>query len=162
MHSESMRTTYHRVHVELGKKERQQIAGMLTKGRESARVLRRALILRQLDQGQTAAQVAGNVGVAPKTSHCPALRRRRIGGGSVRKTATRQATGAGHRPEPADHCHGLRYAARRPGTVERAIDRPRSDEAKTGAAGGPGNDSHPSSEPRSEAVAGKKCGAWRI
>lgn len=67
LHSEGMRTTYHRVHVELGKKERQQIAEMLTRGRESARVLRRALILRQLDQGQTAAQVAGNVGVAQKT-----------------------------------------------------------------------------------------------
>src|SRR5271167_3636842 len=52
--------TYHRVHVQLKKKERQQIAGMLNKGRESARVLRRALILRQLDQGQTAAQVASH------------------------------------------------------------------------------------------------------
>jgi transposase len=59
--------TYHRVHVQLGKKGRKQIAGMLNKGREAARVLRRALILRQLDQGQTAAQVADNVGVAPKT-----------------------------------------------------------------------------------------------
>jgi len=47
--------TYHRVHVQLEKKERQQIAGMLNKRRESARVLRRALFLRQLDQGQTAA-----------------------------------------------------------------------------------------------------------
>jgi transposase len=60
-------TTYHRVHVVLGKKDGQQIAEMLTKGRDSARVLRRASILRQLDQGQTAAQVAGNAGVAPKT-----------------------------------------------------------------------------------------------
>jgi hypothetical protein len=59
--------SYHRVHVQLGKKDRKQITGMLNKGRESARVLRRAAILRQLDQGQTAAQVADNVGVAPKT-----------------------------------------------------------------------------------------------
>ena len=66
--------TYHRVHVQLKKKERQQIAGMLNKGRESARVLRRALILRQLDQGHTAAQVAGNVGVAPKTVRAIARR----------------------------------------------------------------------------------------
>jgi transposase len=57
----------HRVHVKLGKKERQRIAAMLTRGRESARVLRRALILRQLDQGETGAQVARNVGVARKT-----------------------------------------------------------------------------------------------
>ena len=66
--------SYHRVHVQLGKKDRQQLAGMLTKGRESARVLRRALILRQLDQGQKAAQVADNVGVAAKTVRAIARR----------------------------------------------------------------------------------------
>jgi len=73
-HSEGMRTSYHRMHVELGKKDRQQFFMMLTKGRESARVLRRALILRQLDQGQTAAQVAGNVSVARKTVRAIARR----------------------------------------------------------------------------------------
>jgi hypothetical protein len=66
-HSEGMRAAYHRIHVELGKKDRRQISMKLTKGRESARVLLRALILRQLDQGQTAAQVADNVGMARKT-----------------------------------------------------------------------------------------------
>jgi putative transposase len=40
---------------------------MLTKGWESARVLRRALILRQLDEEQTVAQVARDVGVVRKT-----------------------------------------------------------------------------------------------
>ena len=66
--------SYHRVHVQLKKKERKQIAVMLNKGWESARVLRRAAILRQLDQGQTAAQVADNVGVAPKTVRAIARR----------------------------------------------------------------------------------------
>ncbi len=66
--------TYHRVHVQVGKKDRKQIAGMLNKGRESARVLRRALILRQLDQGHTAAQVASNLCVAPKTVRAIARR----------------------------------------------------------------------------------------
>jgi len=47
---------------------------MLTKGRESARVLRRAMILRQLDQGQRAAQVAVNVGMAAKTVRAIARR----------------------------------------------------------------------------------------
>jgi len=64
----------HRVHVKLGKKERHQITLMLTKGRESARVLRRALILRQLDQGQTGVQVARNVSVARKTVRAIARR----------------------------------------------------------------------------------------
>ena len=59
--------SYHRVHVQLGRKDRQQLVAMLTKGRESARVLRRASILRQLDRGQKATHVAANVGVAAKT-----------------------------------------------------------------------------------------------
>ena len=66
--------TYHRVRVELGKRDRKQIAGMLNKGWESARVLRRALILRQLDQGEAAAQVASHLGVAPKTVRAIARR----------------------------------------------------------------------------------------
>jgi putative transposase len=59
--------SYHRVHVQLRKRDRKRIAEMLNKGRESARVLRRVSILRQLDRGQRAAQVADNVGVVPKT-----------------------------------------------------------------------------------------------
>jgi transposase len=65
---------YHRLHVQLTKKDRKQIAGMLNKGWESARVLRRALILRQLDQGQTAGQVASQVGIASKTVRAIARR----------------------------------------------------------------------------------------
>jgi hypothetical protein len=37
--------------VHLGKRDRQQIAGMLSRGREPVGVLGRAMILRQLDQG---------------------------------------------------------------------------------------------------------------
>jgi len=66
--------SYHRVHVELGRKDRRQVAEMLRKGKESARVLRRASILRQLDVGQRVAQVAENAGVAPKTVRAIARR----------------------------------------------------------------------------------------
>ena len=66
--------SYHRVHVQLKRKDRQQVAEMLTKGRESARVLRRASILRQLDHGQKASQVAANLGVASKTVRAIARR----------------------------------------------------------------------------------------
>jgi putative transposase len=65
---------YHRMHVQLTKKDRKQIAGMLNKGWESARVLRRAVILQELDQGQTAGQVASQVGVASKTVRAIARR----------------------------------------------------------------------------------------
>ena len=40
------------------------------------------------------------------------------------------------------------------------VDR-RSGETQTGAAGGTGDDPGPAGKPRPEAVAGKKCGAWR-
>jgi len=66
--------SYHRVHVQLTRKDRQAIARMLSKGQESARVLRRALILRQLDEGQRVAQVSPNVGVARKTVRAIARR----------------------------------------------------------------------------------------
>src|SRR2546422_3025533 len=65
---------YHQMHVQLTKKDRKQIAGMLNKGWESSRVLRRALILRELGQGQTAGQVASHVGVASKTVRAIARR----------------------------------------------------------------------------------------
>jgi transposase len=67
------------VHVQLRKRDRKRIAEMLNKGRESARVLRRASILRQLDRGQRAAQVADNVGVAPKTVRAIARRYEQAG-----------------------------------------------------------------------------------
>ena len=56
-----------RVQVRLSRKDRQRVGEMLRKGRESARVLRRALILRQLDQGQKITQVAVSLGVVRKT-----------------------------------------------------------------------------------------------
>jgi hypothetical protein len=45
-----------RAQVQLTNKDRQLVAEMLRRGRESARVLRRASILRQLDQGQKITQ----------------------------------------------------------------------------------------------------------
>jgi transposase len=66
--------THDRVHVELGKKDRHQITVMLTRGRESARVLRRALILRLLDEGQTGVLIARDVGVTRKTVRAIARR----------------------------------------------------------------------------------------
>jgi transposase len=66
--------SYHRVHVELSKRDRQRIAEMLRKGQCSARVLRRALVLRQLDQGQPVAQVATHLGAGKSTVRAIARR----------------------------------------------------------------------------------------
>jgi transposase len=66
--------SYHRVHVELSKRDRVRIAEMLRKGQCSARVLRRALVLRQLDQGQPAAQAATHLGAGKSTVRAIARR----------------------------------------------------------------------------------------
>jgi transposase len=66
--------SYHRVYVGLTRRDRRLVADLLSKGRESARVLRRASILRQLDVGQRVAQVAENTGVAAKTVRAIARR----------------------------------------------------------------------------------------
>ena len=73
----------HRVQVRLSRKDRQLVAEMLRRGRESARVLRRASILRQLDQGQTITQIAGNLGVVRKTVRTIARRYQQEGLGSA-------------------------------------------------------------------------------
>ncbi len=75
--------SYHRVHVQLRRKDRQKVASMLSKGQESVRVLRRASILRLLDGGQKAVQVAANTGVAPKTVRAVARRYEEEGLGSA-------------------------------------------------------------------------------
>jgi transposase len=66
--------SYHRVRVELRRKDRSQVSEMLSKGQESARVLRRASILLQLDGGQRVVRVTENAGVAPKTVRAIARR----------------------------------------------------------------------------------------
>ena len=67
-------SVYHQVHVALSRKDRRRIGEMLSKGRESARVLRRAWILRQLDQGQSAVQAAVSSGAGVTTVRAIARR----------------------------------------------------------------------------------------
>jgi|SRR5665213_81228 len=70
---------YHRVHVELSKLEKLRLGKMLSKGRESARVLRRGSALRQLDMGRTAAQVGLSVSLSSRAVRAIALRFEREG-----------------------------------------------------------------------------------
>jgi putative transposase len=73
LHSLGMRA-YRRVNVQLSKKDQERISGMLRKGKQSARVLRRAWVLQQLEQGQKAAPVARNLAIASKTVRAIARR----------------------------------------------------------------------------------------
>ena len=135
---------YHRVQVELTKKDRKQIAGMLNKGWESARVLRRALILRQLDQGQTVTQVASQVGVARKTVRAIGRRYEEEGLESALYEKPRPG-----QPRALDVGQSQRIIAMvcgppagRPGAVERPADRRGSGKAKVGAQSGAGDNPH--------------------
>jgi putative transposase len=56
-----------RVRVQLSKPEQQQLDKLLSGGLQPVRTVLRALVLRQLADGQTIRKVARNVGLTPKT-----------------------------------------------------------------------------------------------
>ena len=57
----------HNVHFKLATKDRHQVEQMLRNGQEPIRVLRRALILLQLSEGQSVEDLATQMGVARET-----------------------------------------------------------------------------------------------
>jgi len=61
------RRSYRRLQVALGKRERERVGALLRKGELSARILRRAEILRMLDQGWTQGQIGDALGISPTT-----------------------------------------------------------------------------------------------
>jgi hypothetical protein len=83
--------SYHRLQVQSQRKDRHELVKILTKGRESTRVLWHVSTLRQLDEGQTLAKVAGSVGVARKTVRATARRYEEHGTrtGDVRRAQAR-------------------------------------------------------------------------
>lgn len=139
---------YHRVHVCLGRRDQRQIASMLGRGRESARVLRRALILWQLNQGQKAAQAGRNVGMAPKTVRAIARRYEEEGLESALHEKPRPG-----KQRALDSRQSQRIIAMvcgppagGAGTLDSATDCRRGGEAKTDAGSGTGNHPRPASK----------------
>ncbi len=129
--------SYRRVYVHLRRKDRQQLAAMLTKRPESARVLRRASILLQLDSGQRAAQVVANVGVAAKTVRAVGRRHEEEG---LESALYEKASPGSERWTQATATESSPWRvvrSRRAGAVECEADRHQSGEAETDAVGGP-------------------------
>src|SRR5499425_2403621 len=138
---------YHRVHVQLTKKARKRIAGMLNKGWESARVLRRALILRQLERGQTAGQVASQGGVASKTVRAIARRYEEEGLESALYEKPRPGQQRRLDAGQSQRIIALVWSATGgAGTMERAAHCSGSGKAKVGGGGGTGDDPHPAAD----------------
>ena len=63
-----------RVEVQLSRKDQGKISELLSKGVQPVRVMRRALVLQQLDRGFGAVQVGRNVNLAAKTVRVMAYR----------------------------------------------------------------------------------------
>ena len=72
-----------------------------------------------------------------------------------------QGSGAGSATEATHHCGGLLAAAGGAGTLDCTAANRRGDPAQAGSAHRTGDHTSAAGKPRSEAVAGKKCGAWR-
>jgi putative transposase len=58
--------TYRRLGVQLKKRDREQLDGMLSGGNQAVRVILRGLALYQLHDGKSVSEVAGNVRLTPK------------------------------------------------------------------------------------------------
>ena len=145
--------------IRFSKREHQELRRLLQSGLQTVRTVLRALALRQLAEGQTVRQVAKNVALTPKTVWLTSQRYRQ--GGLERALYERARPGkaavldAQHRqrivalvcgPPPEGHA---RWTVRL--LTEEVVKR----KLVTG--------DHPglARKPRPEAVAGKKCGAWR-
>jgi len=61
------RRSYTRLEVALGERDRKEVRALLRKGELSARVLRRAEILRMLDKGWTQGEIASALDISPTT-----------------------------------------------------------------------------------------------
>ena len=135
---------------------------LLSGGVQQVRVVLRAFALLQLAKGASAPQIAGMV---PLTAQAI----RKIGhryqeGGLERALYERQRPGRRGCSKTARNS-GLSpwSAAIRPKARARWTVRLVAEEAvktQIGAARGKGNHSHSAAQPRPQAVAGKKCGAW--
>src|ERR1039457_5751270 len=79
----------------------------------------------------------------------------------VRWRASGQGSGAGSGTAAAHHRGGLLAAAGGTGTLDRTAADRRGDPAQAGSTRRAGDHTSAARKPRSEAVAGKKCGAWR-
>ena len=152
-----------KVQVRLSKAEQQQLDELLSGGLQPVRTVLRALVLRQLEDGQAIRKVAHNVGLTPKTVWLTSQRYQQGGLGRALYEGTRPGKEArldGRQrqrivalvcsPPPEGRARWTVRLLAEEAVKCKLVPRIRTGD-HTSAAG----------KPRSEAVAGKKCGAWR-
>src|SRR3984893_5464878 len=150
------------VQVRLSNPDQGQLDELLRGGLQPVRTVLRALVLRQLADGQTIRKVARNVGLNPEDGLAdqPTLSARRTRSGLIRGGAAGEGSVVGCPTAAAHRGSGLQSATGGPGAVDSALASGGGGETQTGAASGTRDGPHPARTPRSKTVAGKKCGAW--
>ena len=149
--------------MRLSKREQQELKRLLQSGLQPVRTVLRALALRQLAGGQPVRQVAKNVGLTPKTVWLTSQRYRQAG--LERALYERPRPGkaavldAQHRQRIVALVCGPPPEGRARWTVRLLTE----EVVKRKLVPPVGRETIriPAGKPRSEAVAGKKCGAWR-
>src|SRR5215471_13861739 len=150
-----------RSQVPLSKQDQQALRQLLQSGLQPVRTVLRALALRQLAEGQTVRQVARNIALTPKTVWLTSQRFQQ--GGLERALYERPRPGKAALLSAHDRQRIVALVCGSPpeGALDRAPADRRGGETQTGAAGRTRDHPGPARKPRPEAVAGKKCGAWR-
>ena len=146
-----------KVQVRLSKSEQEQLDELLRGGLQPVRTVLRALVLRQLADGQTIRKVARNVGLTPKTVWLTSQRYQQGGldRGLVRAGAARKRSAVGRPTATAHRGSGVQSATGGPGAVDGALAGGGGGEAQAGAGSGTGDDPNPARKPRPKTVAGK-------
>ena len=147
--------------VGVSKKDQESLKKVLAGGIEQVRVAMRAVALLRLAEGMGAPRIAE---VLPMTRQCaiwPGASARRSRTGALRQAAARRGKLAFGQATPAHHRHGLQRSAAGPRPLDGTAGGPRSCQATIGPARRPRDHPHLAAPPRPEAVAGKKCGAFR-
>ena len=149
--------------IKIKPKDLTQIGELLRGGIQQVRVVLRALALQQLAGGLPRLKSLDRF-LLPQSgpSDRPSLQQRRPGGCAVRQAAARGAAAdSGRRPEAAYRRHGLQPAARREVPVGPSGWSPKRPLNANWSQSGTRDNPDSVAKPRVEAVAGKKCGAWR-
>ena len=146
--------------IEVSAKDQKELRALVSGGVQQVRVVLRALALLQLAKGVAAPRIAG---VIPLTAQ--AIRnvaRRYQQGGLERALYEKQRPGAAEVLDDGQKqrliAMVVQQPARRPRPLDGTPGRGGGRQTQTGSARRQGNHPNASAEPRSEAVAGKKCG----
>ena len=152
---------YRRLCVRLAKGDREKLDDILKGGIQAVRVVLRALALWHLHEGRTVSETAGSVRLTPKAVR--EIGRRYQDSGVEQALYDKQRPGAASLLEDGQRQRIIAMVCSDPpegrAPLDGAVGGPGGSQAQTGPPSGEGNRPDSTAPPRSQTVAGKKCGA---